>query len=122
MQLSLDNNGSVLIRAYQPGELLIGEDQFHGPLIVTPDAVHGDWSPTAIAELSIADFEPVLAHQPEVVLFGTGPTQQFPPLALISAVMSRGVGFEVMDTAAASRTFNVLAGEGRRVVAALLID
>ena len=73
--------------------------------------------------MSIADFADALALEPEVILFGSGSRQT------ISATQShqqpscrRGVGFEVMDTGAASRTFNVLAGEGRRVVAALLLD
>ena len=122
MQLNLENSAGIVIRSYSAGELWLGENRLSGPLIVTTSAVHSDWNPGDIETLSIADFEPVLRHDPEVILFGTGPTQLFPPLALISGIMQRGVGFEVMDTGAACRTFNVLNSEGRRVVAALLLD
>jgi uncharacterized protein len=75
-----------------------------------------------VADLALADFEPILALQPEVILLGTGARQQFPPAALLQAVLSRGVGLEVMATDAACRTFNVLASEYRRVAAALYTD
>ena len=62
----------------------------------------------------------LLALEPEVVLLGTGATQVFPPAAAMAACLGRGVGLEVMNNAAAARTFNVLASEGRRVVAGFL--
>ena len=122
MQLSLDKSGSFLIRAYSAGELTVGEDRHTRPVILSPDTVITDWEPPAVAAMSIADFSPALALEPELILFGSGTRQQFPPLDLISGIMRAGVGFEAMDTGAASRTFNVLVGEGRRVVAALLLD
>lgn len=122
MQLSLDKGGSVLIRTYSAGVLSVGDEQHTSPVILSPDTVVTGWQPPAIDAMSIADFADALALQPELILFGSGSRQRFPPLSLISSVMRTGVGFEVMDTGAASRTFNVLAGEGRRVVAALLLD
>jgi uncharacterized protein len=64
-----------------------------------------------------ADLDPVLAQTPELVVLGTGAVQVFPPAEVMAACLTRGIGIEVMDNAAAARTFNVLAGEGRRVVA-----
>ena len=122
MQLSLDKSGSVLIRAYSPGVLTVGDDQHTNPVILSPDTVVTGWQPPAVGDMSIADFADALALQPELILFGSGSRQRFPPLSLVTSVMQTGVGFEAMDTGAASRTFNVLAGEGRRVVAALLLD
>ena len=63
----------------------------------------------------------VFAEQPDVVLLGTGAANIFPPRELTFAFARRGIGLEVMDTAAAARTFNVLANEGRRVAAVLYI-
>jgi len=64
----------------------------------------------------------VLALRPEVLLIGTGPRQVFPDRALLAPLHAARVGFEVMDTAAACRTYNVLVGEGREVAAALIVD
>ena len=63
----------------------------------------------------------MLALEPEVVLLGSGATQAFPPAAVVAACLRRGVGLETMTNAAAARTFNVLASEGRRVVAAFVL-
>lgn len=65
--------------------------------------------------------EAILVLEPELVLLGTGPRQRFPSPALQALFLTRGVGLEVMDNGAAARTFNVLAGEGRRVVAAFIL-
>ena len=62
-----------------------------------------------------------LALGPEILVLGTGARHVFPPPATHTHVLSRGVGFEVMDTAAACRTYNVLVQERRRVVAALIL-
>ena len=67
------------------------------------------------------DLEPLLELDPEVILLGTGASQVFPPPAVMAACLSRGVGLEVMNNAAAARTFNVLAGEARRVVAGFVL-
>ena len=121
MQLDLEKNSGVFIRSFRPGELRVGNDVITEPVILTPEDIVRDWRPPDIAELGAADFAPALELNPEVVLFGTGPTQLFPPIPVVTEIMRTGIGFEVMDTAAACRTFNVLASESRRVVAALLI-
>ena len=59
--------------------------------------------------------------EPELIVLGSGARQIFPPLAFGATFSPRGVGFEVMDTGAACRTYNVLVGEQRRVVAVLLV-
>jgi uncharacterized protein len=66
------------------------------------------------------DLAPMFALTPELIVLGTGPTQRFPSAAVMHACLSRGIGFEVMDNAAAARTYSVLAGEGRRVVAGFI--
>jgi uncharacterized protein len=63
----------------------------------------------------------VLDLQPEVVLLGTGVRQQFPPAAFMAGFLRKGIGIEVMDNAAAARTYDLLASEGRRVVAAFIL-
>lgn len=57
---------------------------------------------------------------PEILLVGTGRRQHFLPPALLGPLLAAGIGVETMDTQAASRTYNILMAEGRRVVAALI--
>jgi uncharacterized protein len=122
MKLDREPGQGHVIRGYRPGELRIDTEMLHEPCVVMIDRLLRDWRPPAVADLALADFEPILALQPEVILLGTGARQQFPPAALLQAVLSRGVGLEVMATDAACRTFNVLASEYRRVAAALYTD
>jgi uncharacterized protein len=121
MQLDLEKADGNIIRSYSPGELHINGKVLTSHIILSADSMICEWMPTAIADMNIRDFAPVLELQPQVILFGSGETQIFPPGALVTAIMKQGIGFETMDTAAACRTFNVLACEQRRVVAALLV-
>jgi len=89
---------------------------------LAPDRLLEDWdAPAAVGELQPAHLEPLLALSPELVVLGTGARQAFPAAAVMAACLTRGIGIEVMDNAAAARTYNVLAGEGRRVVVAMLL-
>lgn len=122
MKLTDEKIGGInLIRSYAAGEVRVGETVIRSSCLVKTDQLIGDWRPQTVAEISVADMETVLALKPEVVVIGSGPRQQFPAPEIIGAVLSRGVGCEVMDTGAACRTYNILASEGRTVVAALLL-
>jgi uncharacterized protein len=86
---------------------------------------HGEpvaWPVDRLADLTAAHFEQLLALQPELVIFGSGARLRFVSPALQRALIERRIGVETMDTAAACRTYNVLASEGRTVAAALLIE
>lgn len=119
MKLDRDNNAGNVIRSFAGGRILIGDLSFDQPVIVTVDRIISDWPAPEIETLSLADMQPVLALEPEVILLGTGTHQRFPASRVSTAILSQGVGIEVMDTAAACRTFNVLASEFRRVAAVL---
>ncbi len=80
--------------------------------------------PWALGEdeaITLDHLAPLIAERPDVILLGTGELQSFPPQELGMGLMNRGIGLEVMDTAAACRTYNVLLSEGRAVAAALRI-
>jgi len=89
--------------------------------ILAPQQLVEDWPVHDSAALTPDDLAPLLALQPEVILLGTGERQVFPPAAVMAACLRQGVGLEVMTNAAAARTFNVLAGESRKVVAGFLL-
>jgi uncharacterized protein len=111
-----------LIRTYGPGQITIRSTTYRHSLIVSAQTLMTDWPPQALAELTTAHLDALLALKPEVILLGVGPILDFPPPALLAYVTSRGVGLEVMDTPAACRTYNVLLSEGRNVVIGLLLS
>jgi len=122
MKLTDDTRaGTNVIRAHAPGEIRVGETTVRHSCVVTADRLL-EWRPRSIAALTLDDIEPILALDPEIIILGTGSTQQFPEPALLGAILSRGIGCEVMQTGAACRTYNVLIGEDRRVAAALLLE
>jgi uncharacterized protein len=121
MKLHLDAPGGTnLIRGYAPGQLRVGEATLTTSVIVSATTL-APWRPGSVAELASIDLEPLYALAPEVVLLGTGSHQQFPDPALLAGLYSRRIGVEVMHTAAACRTYNVLVAEGRSVAAALML-
>lgn len=120
MQLTRDTSAPNFIRAYERGRVRIGERWVEGHVIVTGDTVIEQWAPVDPVALTVADLEPALALAPTILLLGTGTERLLPDVALMAALASRAVGLEIMTTAAACRTFNVLLQEERRVAAALL--
>jgi uncharacterized protein len=102
-------------------EVRLRDRAYRGSLIVTRGAVIESWRPPAPEALSLADFDALLALEPEVVLLGTGARQRLPPPALFAGFAARGIGLEVMDNRAACRTYNVLLGEYRDVAVALIL-
>jgi uncharacterized protein len=114
------SSASNVIRSYASGEIKINDSTFQGPVIVSSAAIEPGPRIAGADELAARHAAAVLAHEPEVVLLGTGPKQLFPAAEFGAAFLRAGVGFEVMDTGAACRTFNVLVAEHRRVVALLI--
>jgi uncharacterized protein len=113
-------NGNV-VTGLGPGWVRIGATEYRENLVLTSETIVTGWAASGFEQLADGDFADLIAHQPEVVLFGAGPTIRFPHPRLTRALTDARIGFEVMDTPAACRTFNILAAEGRSVVAALLL-
>ena len=109
------------IVACAAGEIRLRERAFTTSLIVTRTVVLEGWRPAPADQLTIEDFTDLLALTPEVVLLGTGLRQRMPPTALYAAFAARGIGLEVMDNAAACRTYNLLLSEYREVAVALML-
>ena len=90
--------------------------------ILMPSRLVEDWPVRAGQPLAADDLAPLLALDPELVVLGTGDSQVFPAAAVLAACLTRGIGCEVMNNAAAARTYNVLASEGRRVAAGFMLS
>ena len=112
--------GPVVTAFAAGGGFSVRGELFEG-LFLTPERAFA-WSPPSARALSIEDLAPVLAldPQPEFVLLGTGSGLALPPVALRWALDERGIGLEVMDSRAAARTWGLLRGEERWIVAALM--
>jgi uncharacterized protein len=123
MKMSMDSaEGAYRILGYSDGEIRINDARYSASLLVSPDTLVTEWGPTSLEALTSDHLQAVSELAPEVVLLGTGAQQSFPGRELMLSLMRGGIGLEVMDTASACRTYNVLMSEGRRVVAALILD
>lgn len=89
--------------------------------IIMPRLLVKDWPPQTVATLTRGDIQQLAALKPELVLIGTGKRLQWPERALLVPLMEAGIGYEIMDTAAACRTYNILSYEGRVVAVALMM-
>lgn len=114
--------GVNVITAFEPGIVRVNAQALHRSVIVPWQGDTLDWDCSDFSQLTSEHFERVLALSPELVIFGSGARLRFAAPALLRSLIVRGIGVESMDTAAACRTYNVLAAEGRTVVAALLIE
>ena len=90
--------------------------------LLAPNLLIEDWPATSARQLTVADLAPVLEQNPAVFILGTGEQQVFPSAEVMAACLTRGIGIEVMNNASAARTYNVLAGENRRVVMAIILE
>lgn len=107
--------------AYGEGYVMINRTRYETSLVVLPEQAVENWSPSSVESLTEADFDAILRHAPEIILLGTGSTLRFPAREIRQAWVRMNIAVEVMDTFAACRTYNILAGEGRHVAAALIL-
>ncbi len=122
MKFQPDRFGAA-ITAHGTGWVAVGNQRFEHSLVLHgEDAPPTPWDCARFEDLTAAHFAQLVLHRPELVVFGSGDKLRFPPPALIRPLVEAGIGIETMGTPAACRTYNILAGEGRRVVAALLLE
>ncbi len=122
MRIQLETGGQAnLIRTYAAGRITVNQDSYTRSLIVLPGQIIADWPPQAFDELAATHLEALVLLRPELLILGTGQRQRFPRAELLAPLAGAGIGWEVMDTGAACRTYNILMGEGRNVAAALLM-
>jgi len=112
----------LAVTGYGPGWVAVAGQRFGHSLVLHSDGEPHPWRPRGFDELAAADFQSLAQSRPELVLFGSGQRLRFPRPAWVRALIEAGIGIETMDTPAACRTWNILAAEGRRVAAVLLVE
>ena len=111
----------LFVRSISERGIRVSDDYYNSPFILSGQQLVSEWNVTTIEDINESNLQVIFDMQPEVVLVGTGETQVFLPVHVQGLFFQRSIGFEVMTTDAACRTFNILVAEGRHVVAALLI-
>ena len=123
MELNLERPRDYLfVRRADAHTVVVGDQPFTASIILARDKVIDDWGVADVAAMTPDQVEPIIALKPDVVLLGTGARQRFPSQEVLAAFLRRGVGVEVMDNAAAARTWDILASEGRNVVAGFVLS
>lgn len=130
MKLQPDKTDTQVITGYGPGWVSVGffvdgqpqQEKVQHSIVIGSNGERLDWPGVSHASLTAEHFEQLAALAPELVIFGSGSKLKFPSPALQRALMEARIGLETMDTLAACRTYNILAGEARHVLAVLLVN
>ena len=121
MELNLEvPRDHLFIRSITAEGIRVGDDHYDRPFIISRKQIDASWRVASVEEINAESLDPIFELKPELVLIGCGERQAFLPPAIQALFFQRNIGFEVMITDAACRTFNVLVAEGRNVVAGLI--
>jgi len=122
MMLHQQNTANVnTIRAFEPGRIKINDQFYDSSLLVTAEKIHKNWTVKKPEELTLERLQELLNHQPEIIIIGSGLQHHFLDPVLTLTATQQGVGIEIMTTEAACHTYNILIGEDRDVLAALMV-
>ena len=122
MKLHADKPDQLAITGYGPGWIAVNGERHTTSLLIGADGTLRAWDCRSFDALAAEHFVTAGESHPELLIFGSGRLLRFAPPALLRSLLERRIGVETMDTGAACRTFNILAGEGRRVAAALILE
>jgi len=123
MKFAEDHNSSrYKISAYDNDFIAINGEPYMRSLVLSPMELIADWEPKSYSELTADHLESFYRLNAEIIILGTGNTQIFPSADILRRLAEGKIGYEVMDTQAACRTFNILMAEGRNVVAGLFLS
>jgi len=122
MKLHADKPERLAITGYGPDWIAVNGERHATSLLIGADGSLQPWDCHSFGALTAEHFAGLGESRPELLIFGSGRQLRFAPPAMLRSLLERGIGVETMDTGAACRTFNILAGEGRRVAAALILE
>jgi len=116
------HSGANTITGYGNGYVEINKIPYAYAVLLSSDGAISNWSAQSFDSLEASHFSQMVDLKPELVLIGTGSRQRFPKPELLKALVQAKIGFEIMNSQAACRTYNILVGEGRQVLLALIVE
>ncbi len=122
MKLQPDRMDTLAVTGYGPGWIAVNGERHQHSLLITSTGLLQPWRPTTFETLEPGDFAMLTELGVELAVFGSGSRLRFIPPSWQAPLMACRLGLEIMDTPAACRTYNILAGEGRPVAALLLLE
>ena len=122
MKFQPDRSNAQTISGYGPGWIAVEGERITQSVLIGSRGLREPWPCTRFEDLTAEHFAQLAGLEAEVIIFGSGTRNRFAPPAWLAPLMARRLGLETMDTQAACRTYNILAGEGRNVVAALILE
>ncbi len=122
MKLQPDRSDTQDRHRAWPRWVAINNEKVEASVVVGSRGERFAWHALHFDQLDATHFAQLVGLNAELIIFGSGTRIRFPQPAWLAPLMAQRTGVETMDTAAACRTYNILAGEGRHVVAALLIE
>ena len=123
MKLQSDpHSGANTITGYGDGYVEINQIPYNHAVLLSSDGAISAWPVALFDGLKESDFAQMVDLKPELILIGTGSRQRFPKPELLKSLILAKIGFEIMDSQAACRTYNILVGEGRQVLLALIVE
>ena len=122
MKFQPDKSDTRTITAYGPGWIAVDQEKHTHSIVLSSLGALRDWNCSRFEDLGPAHFAQLADFGVETIIFGSGQRLRFPPPAWLAPLMGKRLGVETMDTQAACRTYNILAGEGRKVLLAALLE
>jgi len=116
------HSGANTITGYGDGYVEINKTPYAHAVVLSSDGAISKWPVQTFDQLDASNFSQLVDLKPELILIGTGRRQRFPKPELLKALIFAKIGFEIMDSQAACRTYNILVGEGRQVLLALIVE
>ncbi|MEG0923311.1 MAG: Mth938-like domain-containing protein [Comamonas sp.] len=122
MKFQPDKSDTLTVTGYGPGWIAVDKKPYDHSVVVCSLGSIQPWNCANFKELGAEHFAQLVDFGVETIIFGSGNRLHFPPPVWLAPLIAQRIGFETMDTAAACRTYNVLAGEGRKVLLAAVVE
>ncbi|PJD95481.1 MAG: hypothetical protein CK426_04520 [Legionella sp.] len=122
MHIHLETPEKNTIQSYSSNDIQINSIHYGRSLIVSRQEIISDVQIKHINEMNEPYLALLLKNNPEVIVIGHSQSGVFPSPEWASRLSQQGIGIEFMSIGAACRTYNVLLGEERAVVAGFILS
>lgn len=122
LELDLADQTANKIRSYSDNAFRVKDTIINSNIVISRNQLQQNWFSEGYKKFASQHLDEFIEQKPEIIILGTGLTLNLPEENLTAYVNQYNIGFEVMDTGAACRSYNVLIDEGRDVVACLFLS